>query len=135
MSTIETLFLQASRLKLRFPSSAGDLTTEDLWDLPVTSARTGRPSLENIGNTLLAQQREIVDTSILSTSTTNPAKQRVDLSVEVVRFVIQTKQAEAQAKEQAETRRQEKTRLDDIIRQREAQETPLDELRQRRDQM
>ena len=33
------MFEQASRSKFRFNSSQGLLTTEDLWDLPLTSTR------------------------------------------------------------------------------------------------
>ena len=31
------MFTKASRLKLRFQSPAGLLSSEDLWDLPLTS--------------------------------------------------------------------------------------------------
>lgn len=32
-----SIFEQASRQKLRFETSAGKLSIEDLWDLPLTS--------------------------------------------------------------------------------------------------
>ena len=37
---MDNLFLQATREKFRFESSKGDLSVEQLWDLPLTS-RTG----------------------------------------------------------------------------------------------
>ena len=45
------IFEQASRLKLRFPSPLGTLSTEDLWHLPLTST-TGKANLNDIGKAL-----------------------------------------------------------------------------------
>lgn len=137
MTPTDNLFLQATRLKLRFPSEAGDLTVEDLWDLPIQAkaARPGRPTLESVGNALLVKQQAISGTSILAPATGNPERERIDAAVEVVRFVIQTRQAEAEQATLREARRQERESLDALIRRREAEETPLEDLKARREQL
>lgn len=41
-------FVKASRLALRFDTPKGLLTTEDLWNLPLTSHAPGKPNLDDI---------------------------------------------------------------------------------------
>ena len=48
MSQTTDIFKQATKLKLRFSSVRGDLTVEDLWDLPLTSK--SNLSLDGVGN-------------------------------------------------------------------------------------
>ena len=48
------LFEHASRNKLRFASPKGDLSVEDLWDLPLTST-TGKANLDDIARDLYHQ--------------------------------------------------------------------------------
>ena len=131
MSEIDTngLFIQASRTRLRFSSVNGDLTVEDLWDLPLT----GNLSLEAIGNKLLAQQRSFTDSILSRPSGDSVAKQRCDLSVEILRHVARTREAEIEAKTTELARATERARLDGLIRNREGAELSIDELRAQRE--
>ena len=122
------IFLRAARAKLRYQSPVGPLTTEDLFDLPITTTANGRPSLEVVGNILLKAQRDIPEESILSTKTTNPARARIDLALDVVRFVITTKQREATEATDRLAKKQEADRLREIIAARRATETPVEDL-------
>ena len=124
----DNLFLRATRAKLRFQSPAGLLTTEDLFDLPIKTTDSRKASLEVVGNILLQQQRDVPATSILSTEATNPAYARLELQIEVVKFVIATKQAEADAAAKALAIKQEKDRLRELIATRKAAETPVADL-------
>lgn len=128
-TTPNDLFIQATKARLRFSSPQGDLSVEDLWDLPLTSReRPGRASLESVGNQLLVEQRKLPDESILKASRPNPAKVRIDLAVEVVRYIVGVREEEASAKtvEAAKAKRREE--LQEIIRARKATETPLGDL-------
>lgn len=92
------IFEQASRLKLRFASTKGELTTEDLWDLPLTSEKGS--SLDNIG-TALMHKLNAQPQSLIGAKTESSA--RDNLAFEVIKSIISTKQAEnAQARTDAE---------------------------------
>lgn len=84
------LFEKASRQKLRFDTVKGSLTTEDLWDLPLTSQRGA--SLDGIA---MGLNRELKDTTqesfVLPATTTNTLAQ---LKLDVVKHVIAVRQAE-----------------------------------------
>ena len=122
------LFLRATRAKLRFQSAAGLLMTEDLFDLPIKTTDSRKPSLENVGNALLQAQREIPEESILSTGPTNPARTKVNLAIEIVKFVIAVKQHEATEAAARLAKKQEADRLREIIAARKATETPVEDL-------
>lgn len=125
-------FVAATRKKLRFASPIGILSVEDLWDLPLTTTRSNKPSLEAIGNDLLARQQQFAATSILSSTTPSPEKDDLDLAVAVVRYIVQVKEAESAARTAAAAKASEKARLDAIIAAREAKELPLDDLKAQR---
>ena len=54
---MEQMFEKASRAKIRFETSKGSLTVEDLWDLPLTS-NTGKADLDDIARGLHSQLKE-----------------------------------------------------------------------------
>lgn len=123
-------FLQASRLKLRFTSPIGQLTVEDLWDLPLTTTRTNKASLENVGTPLLARQRELEEgASIFSDAKPSPEAELVKLQVTILREIAVIRQAENKAKTEEAAKASERARLEQLIRDREGAELPLDELK------
>ena len=126
------IFARATRSKLRFLSVQGALSVEDLWDLPLTTMRPNKASLETIGNILLQKQATFAATSILTTTTPSPEKAAVDLAVEVIRHVVTVREAENQAKTLAAAQASERARLDGVIADREAKETPLEDLKAQR---
>jgi hypothetical protein len=127
---MSNIFLRASRLRLRFGSPNGQLSVEDIWDIPLSTTRSNKASLENIGAPLLARQRELAEgASIFAETTPSPEKTKVDLQVAILREVAQIRQAENKAKTQAAAKASEKARLEQLIREREGNELPLDELK------
>lgn len=137
MNDSNNIFLQASRAKLRFPSVIGQLTGEDLWDLPLSSDNPKRPSLENIGAPLLARKTDLEKVrgeSILADATAPSAElAQVTLQVSILREVARIRQEENKAKTAAAAQRAERERLDALIQGREEKELPLEELRKRRE--
>jgi hypothetical protein len=125
------IFLQASRLRLRFPSVVGLLSVDDLWGLPLTSVSQSKASIENVGADLLARQTKLKGTSILRNSKPSKESEELDLSIEILRVIANTLQDEADAKTLAAAKRSERERLEGIIAEREVKEAPLDTLKAR----
>jgi len=102
-----TLFLIAARGKFRFPSNAGQLSAEDLWDLPLSGRGA---NLDDIARTLHKGLKD-ADGDI---SFVKPAvKTTVELQAkfDVVKFVIDTKMAERDARDVAEAKSATKQKL------------------------
>ena len=59
------MFEKATRRKLRFTSAAGLLSTEDLWDLPLTSA-TGKANLDDIAKALNRRLKDAEEVSFVA---------------------------------------------------------------------
>jgi len=80
------LFMVASREKFRFASKHGNLSTEDLWDLPLVS-------LDEVAKSLDRQIKESsTEHSFIKPATTASAETQAKF--EIVLYVIQTKIAE-----------------------------------------
>jgi hypothetical protein len=100
MTEKNTLFEQASRLKLRFGSPQGPLTVDDLWDLPLTS-RTNRANLDDIARFYSRELKEQETESFV----TKPARKNkiLMLGFEIVKRVIEVRLEENKAiKDKAE---------------------------------
>ncbi len=126
------IFLQASRLKLRFPSIHGPLTVEDLWEIPLNTHRANKASLENIGADLLVKQRDLTslkDASIFEDSSPSPELQKVNLQVAILREIAKIRQDENKAKTLAAAKATERARLEALIKEREGAELPLEDLK------
>ena len=71
---MDNLFMQATREKFRFESSKGDLSVEQLWDLPLTS-RTGF-DLDTVAKAVNADLKASNEESFVNASN-NPAVSRL----------------------------------------------------------
>lgn len=94
------LFEAAVRKKLRFPSGKGLLTVEDLWDLPLTSAKPTDVSVQSVATPLFARQNELSGVqSIFEANAAKPSPEKVtvDLQVEIIKHVVATRRREADA--------------------------------------
>lgn len=94
------IFERAARGKIRFASSVGLLTTEQLFDLPLSAgtSRIAQTSLDSIGREIVRALKSI-DTESLVETKPNPEKADLELKLEIVKHVIAAKQADAAAAE------------------------------------
>jgi hypothetical protein len=115
MSTTETMFEAASRLKLRFASQVGQLSVEDLWDLPLTSAT--KPNLDAIA-VELNRQLKGTEESFVSTGKKNAV---LELKFEVVKHIIDVRVTENQAKLDERNRQERKAQIADLIEQKKSE--------------
>jgi hypothetical protein len=128
----DNIFLQGTKQGLRFDSPQGSLTIEDLWNIPLTTSRSNRASIEVLGASLLKTQRDLEGAgSILSTSTSTPEKRKVDLQVAILRKVAEVRQLDNAAKVNAAKKREEKETLLQVIAERELKEASIEDLKKR----
>ena len=95
------IFEKATRNKIRFPSARGDLTVEQLWDLPLVAKPTSvhaRDSvdLDTVARTVNKSLKEVTEESFVNTKP-HPDRSKFELQLEVVKHVIGVKQAEEAA--------------------------------------
>jgi hypothetical protein len=113
------MFEQASRQKLRFATAKGDLSVEDLWDLPLM-ARNGfdlNTTAKTINRELkAAEEEDFVD------SRPNPARAAHELRLEIVKYIISVKQRENQEALARQGKAAERARLVAALESKEQQE-------------
>lgn len=118
MNENTNLFEQASRLKLRFPSVRGELTTEDLWSLPLIS-KNGF-NLDAVAREVNGQLKSVTEESFVETRT-NPQKKIYELQLEIVKHVIAIRIADNEATVKRAELRQKRDQLLNLLAQKEEQ--------------
>lgn len=102
----KNIFEQASKQKLRFASSRGQITTEDLWDLSLED-------LDTIAKTLNKQVKESSEESFIKKQTT--ADRKATLKLEVVVSIINTKLEEQEKRKSAAERKEKRDKIIELI--------------------
>jgi hypothetical protein len=107
---MSNIFEVASRAKLRFTTSKGELSVEDLWDLPLQ-----HPTKVNLDSIALELDTALKAQQGATTSFVKPAtKTKLDvtqLKFDVVKHVIDVLVAERDTREQAAARSAKKQEL------------------------
>lgn len=125
------MFEKASRLKLRFDTSRGQISVEDLWDLPLTSG-TSKPNLDDIAKGVHRELRNSAETESFVTPASSTGNDELQLKFDVVKHVIDVRVAERNAAADAAKRRENKQRILEIVALKEDESLrgkSLDELR------
>jgi len=104
------IFEQASRQALRFPSPVGHLTTEQLWDLPLTGQTEGRANLDSMARAFHSELKSLEEVSFVDVRP-NPRKAELELQFEIVKHIIDVKLAERDAAKRAVEARERKELL------------------------
>lgn len=121
--TTQNIFEYATRTKLRFASIRGELTIEQLWDVPLRSKDDF--NLNVVAKTTNKALKEISEESFVETTKTAEHTRR-ETALEVVKYVIETKIAEETAAEKRAANKKEKEKLLQILA--EKQDGKLSEL-------
>ena len=106
------MFENAVRQKLRFDTSLGALSVEDLWDLPLTSTK-GRTNLDDIARALHKKLRSGDDVSFVDTERKSDAT--VQLGLDIVKHVIDVRIEENAAVKLEKERAEKKQKIMGII--------------------
>ncbi|MBL1322198.1 MAG: hypothetical protein COA63_014235 [Methylophaga sp.] len=104
------IFEYASRNKLIFASAVGFLTTEQLWDLPLTSSKSA--NLNDIAIACNTALQEATKTSFVPTANSNAKDAKEHLAkLDVVRHIISVKVDEASVRQASKAKAVRKTKL------------------------
>ena len=102
------IFEQAARRAIRFESAKGDLSVEQLWDLPLQSRN--QFDLDTVAKTVNRQLNAVTEESFVSVRE-NPAKETLSLKLEIVKHIISVKLQEAEEARNRANKASEKEKL------------------------
>lgn len=106
------IFAKASKLKLLFSAQKGQVSLQDLWDLPTSKLRV-------MANTLNRGLTKPDDLFAVTTTAENHDKLRLDIIMEV----LETRETENTAKITAEETAQKRELLKSLIQQKKLEAT------------
>lgn len=105
--TTENLFEMATRSKMRFPSTKGELSVEDLWDL-------SDKDLDVVYKNLKDQEVKSSEESLLDDVNVDP---KLTAAIGIVRYIFTTKRNEKlEAKELIDKKRNQQLYIDALSR-------------------
>lgn len=103
--TVEKLFVEATRSKMRFPFR-GLISVEDLWDLSVEN-------LDSIFKVLNSQLKQVQEESLLNTK--SKSDEELDTKIEIVKYIVKTKLDENAARLQEKELKEKKQKIMEIL--------------------
>ena len=121
------MFEQANRMKLRFATPVGDVTTEDLWDLPLTGKRASLDGVAKIINRTIKDTEE--ESFVVAATTSNKEN---ELKFDIVKHVIKVKLEENEKARNAVANKAKKEKILSVIASKEdsaMQDMDLDKLK------
>ena len=103
---MSTIFERASKQQLRFQSTKGNLSTEELWDLSLQS-------LDSLARGVNKQLKEANEESFISTKTKSNTE--LELKLDILKHIIADKIADQEAKKVKAERAQELEMLQNLL--------------------
>lgn len=103
--TTNELFIMATKNKFRFPFK-GMVSVEDLWDMNVRD-------LDSVFKALNAQAKQSKEESLLATKSKEDSI--LEAKIEVVKYIVTAKLAEAEAKRVRAEQKEKKNRIAEIL--------------------
>jgi len=114
---MQNIFEYATRNKLRFASLRGELSVEQLWDVPLRSRDDF--NLNAIAKAANKALKDISEESFVETTKT-AAHTRCEAAMETVKYIIDVKLAEEEAAKTRAEKKQEKEKLLGILAEKQA---------------
>lgn len=103
--TTNNLFIMATKNKFRFPFK-GQASVEDLWDMNVRD-------LDAVFKALNSQAKQANEESLLTTKTKEDSI--LEAKIEVVKFIVSAKLADAEAQRVKAEQKEKKNRIAEIL--------------------
>ena len=124
-----SIFEQASKDKLRFQTVKGNLTVEQLWDLPIDK---GEVNIYQLATELLVVTQNKPEQALSFFKKTTSKNELAQLKFDIVKHIVTTKVAEIEDKTNEAVKQSEIAELDKLIAAKEAEAKAglsLDELK------
>ena len=124
-----SIFEHASKAKLRFQTVKGNLTVEQLWDLPLDK---GEVNLYQLATELLVDTQNKPEQALSFFKKTTSKNELAQLKFDIVKHIVTTKVAEIEDKANEAVKQSEIAELDKLIAAKEAEAKAglsLDELK------
>ena len=113
---MEKIFETGTRLRLRFTTTKGDVSIEDLWDMPLTAV--GVNNKFDLDNLALSLENELGTTATKSFVKKTVNKNGIiQLKFDIVKYIIEVKLAEAEVAKNAKEKKAKKTKLLELLAQ------------------
>lgn len=117
-----SIFEQASRAKIRFQTQVGQVSVEDLWELPLTS-KTGKANLDDIARGLNKSLKTADDDTVSfvnKSQKTGTSQVELDqLRFELVKHVIGVRLEENEKRANAQANAEKRQRILQIMEERQ----------------
>lgn len=107
------LFVKATREQWRFESNRGLLTTEQLWELPLSSKSNF--DLDNVAKTLSKKIKDLGEEASFVTERADIGKNALEDQLELVKSIISVKKAESAAMVLKKENADKKARIKEIL--------------------
>ena len=123
------MFEKAARMKLRFSTPKGNLSVEDLWDLPL-AGKDGTANLDDLAKEFYKKHRDGEELSFVKT--VKKAETTTKLQLDIVLRIIEVRLEEEERRKQAVVNKEKKDRILSIMAEKEnasLKEASMDELR------
>lgn len=114
-----TMFERATREKFRFPSSKGELTTEQLWELPLTARN--KVDLESVAQAVNQELKAASEESFVAVNR-NPAKVVLEQKLELIKHIIAVRLEEQEKAKKSAQNKAERDRLLQILAKKQDEE-------------
>lgn len=114
------IFEKGTKLKLRFASPVGNLSIEQLWDLPLQADKHSRADLDTIAIEVNRKLKASAEESFVKTIT--EADPILTLKLDILKKIIKVKQEEAEAAKLAAARAEKKQYILSLIAEKQNEE-------------
>lgn len=109
-----SIFKKATKLRLRFHSSKGQLSVEDLWKLPMVGAHDNQPSLNSVATQIFNELQSTTVPNFVGAATNREAA-KLELKLSILKEIIADRQADTTTAELAQATKARNSRIREII--------------------
>ena len=109
------MFEKSTRLKLRFNSPKGLLTSEDIYSLPLLTNSPTQIDLNTVAQIAFDELAALSTKTFVGAAANSAKRELAQLRLDIIKHVIDVKEAEAVANEQAKVRASQKEFIKELI--------------------